>query len=64
MDLCFAVEGLDSNRAEVLLDSAQSSSYREEGSFDQQDINSLGKVRKVRLIQQELSFQHPVVVLQ
>ncbi|KAL9383425.1 hypothetical protein Peur_023748 [Populus x canadensis] len=58
------VEGLDSNRAEVLLDSAQSSSYREEGSFDQQDINSLGKVRKVRLIPQELSFQHPVVVLQ
>ncbi|KAL9383422.1 hypothetical protein Peur_023745 [Populus x canadensis] len=58
------VEGLDSNTAEVLLDSAQSSRYREEGSFDKQDINSLGKVRKVRLIQQLLFFQHPVVVLQ
>jgi len=42
--LCFAAEGFDGGGVEILLDSTQPSCCWKEGSFDQQDINTHGKM--------------------
>lgn len=48
-NLCFAAEGFDGGGVEILLDSTQPSCCWKKGSFDQQDINTHGKVSNLRL---------------